>query len=67
MKSTNEQLERIMKNPSAYVARFTTIENARKLHSGLKAHFIMKVDGQFWVARGRYARVLNKAGYEYTK
>lgn len=56
-----------MKNPAAYVARFTKIETAREFHSHLKAHFIMKVGTQFWVARGRYASLLNEAGYEYTR
>nr|DAF31967.1 MAG TPA: hypothetical protein [Caudoviricetes sp.] len=67
MKNKKELWKRIMKNPAAYVARFTKIETAREFHSHLKAHFIMKVGTQFWVARGRYASLLNDAGYEYTR
>lgn len=68
MKNTNKTLsERILKNPSAYVARLATLESAREFQRKGKGQIIVKVNGQFWVTCGRYAGALNSTGFEYVK
>jgi hypothetical protein len=61
-------VKRIMKNPDAYLARYTIIEYARKLTitSEGKAHFIFKVENQFWVMHATLAKHFAACGFERT-
>ena len=65
---SEKTIERVMKNPSAYVARFTTLENAKKLSISAngKANFIFKVENQFWVMGGTIATHFAACGFERT-
>ena len=67
IKTEQELLNRIMLNPSAYVGRFNNLEIARSMRTNSKGLFIVKVNKEYWVACGRYAGILNRAGFEYIR
>lgn len=67
IKTEQELLNRIMLNPSAYVGRFNNLETARRMRTNSKGLFIVKASKEYWVACGRYAGILNNAGFEYIR
>ena len=67
IRTEQELLNRIMLNPSAYVGRFNNLETARRMRTNSKGLFIVKVSKEYWVACGRYAGILNRAGFEYIR
>lgn len=67
IKTEQELLNRIMLNPSAYVGRFNNLETARRMRTKSKGLLIVKVNKEYWVACGRYAGILNNAGFEYVR
>ena len=67
IKTEQELLNRIVLNPSAYLGRFNNIETARKIRTNSKGLLIVKVNKEYWVVCGRYAGILNNAGFEYVR
>lgn len=67
IKIEQELLNRIMLNPSAYVGRFNNLETARRMRTNSKGLFIVKASKEYWGACGRYAGILNRAGFEYIR
>ena len=59
-------IEKILNNPSAYVARYNNIDTA-KSNLSYKNNFIVKVGNEYWVTNGRCAGLLINAGFEYVK